>query len=263
MKSNGDYSVDLMAFKRYQALTNSTSRPFQSIVDTDHGTLGFFGGLHGGSRWHLNATLCMLFDRSELYSPSYDKPVFLDLGSGTGVQVIYAAHFEWQAYGIDFSRVCYDAAQQNIQSAERAGFIPEKGASIALGDFFPPDFDCLGRWKDSAVTTLDRVVSLASFDRRLNRSGFSRCFQREIQDHNLEAAGCDPYKKLGIDLAEVDLFYHYQVERCDRILKLFAERAKVGAWLLFARSLPDHPRPRSNVILVGKDQNDILKLYRK
>ena len=43
--------------------------------------------------------------------------MFLDLGSGVGNLVIYAARHNWEAYGVDFSKNCYDAALENLKKA--------------------------------------------------------------------------------------------------------------------------------------------------
>ena len=49
--------------------------------------------------------------------------------------------------------------------------------------------------------------------------------------------GC--YEQLGLSPDEVDVFYHYQVERTDNLLRFLAEYGKDGAFLLLTRSMPE------------------------
>ncbi len=74
-------------------------------------------------------------------------------------------------------------------------------------------------------------------------------------------ASSNPYAELGIGLHEIDLFYHYQVERRDNILRLFAQYGRVGAHLLFVRSVFDTATTPSNIDEIA--QWNGLYLYRK
>ena len=238
-----------------------------TILQQAHQQIGGLVGTHGGTRHGDNSSLRALLSHRDLFTPTAEKPVFLDLGFGAGKQVIYAAHEGWQAYGVDISSECLAAAQAMISNAIQGGYIPEGLAKVVQGDFFPRDFNRFGRSLDEILVTFAKHLS-PKYLKRLQRSGFELVFKREIKEMKRTAPSSDPYAELGISLDEVDVFYHYQVERHDRIVRLFSERAKRGAFLLFNRSLNDKSKEYDNVKVVeeaGTDRGEgyILVLYQK
>ncbi|MFC1648813.1 hypothetical protein ACFL1B_05125 [Nanoarchaeota archaeon] len=100
--------------------------------------------------------------------------------------------------------------------AEETDFIQPGKARIAQGNFFPTDFQV----KRHDVEKEDK-------------------YRSQIEEHLRDYKAGDPYRDLGLSLDQVDLFYHYQVERKDNILRLISERAKPGAKLLFTASMRD------------------------
>lgn len=209
-------------------------KPFEVCAEIDGEHIGLKGGVHGASSWSY-ASLRYLLD----YFPS---GVCLDLGSGSGEAVIYGAHHGWRSYGIEFCRNAHGLSIRNISSAERAGYIKPGLAKIAHGNFFPDDFQ---------VTRLDDHEEDA--------------FHEELERHR-ESCGSQnphstPYNTLGITLDEIDLFYHFQVERSDNILRLISERGKPGTKLFFASSFSDTFKVPDNIEIVASDVH--LSLYEK
>lgn len=187
------------------------------------------GGIHG----------CQSFALAGLRSLSahYKAGTFLDLGSGGGEGVIFAAKHGLRAYGIDFCPNANELAERNIRSAESANYITRDLARIALGNFFPQDFKV-----ERATEGEDE-------------------FREEIDAHQRECCTSNPYQALGITLKKIDLFYHYQVERRSNILRLVADRAQVGARLLFCASMGDTFEVPVNVR--ETKINGFLTLYEK
>ncbi len=185
---------------------------------------------HGGNA-ALSGILRYLFE-------ALPKGVFLDLGSGSGENVIYAAQQGWRSFGIELSSPAYDFSLDNITLAESAGYIPAGLARIARGSFFPADFQV----SRSALAGQDE-------------------FRKRLEALYDGAPCSDPYKELGIDLEEVDLFYHFQVERKDNIARLFSERARRGAKLLLVSTFRDTFSLPENLVLV--DAFGPKKLYER
>ena len=227
-------------------------------------------GTHGGTHSRDNASLRALLHQRDMFTPTSERPVFLDLGFGGGIPLIHAGAEGWQAYGIDLSHECLEVAGTRISNAIQQGYVQEGLVKMALGDFFPRDFDRFGRSLDDVLITLGDRISLdyQKYKNVLLRCGFAPVFRREIRDLKQTLSPTKPYEELGISLDEVDVFYHYQVERHDRIVRLFSERAKRGAFLLFNRSLNDKSKEYDNVKVVeeaGTDRGEgyILVLYQK
>lgn len=204
-------------FQELYADCNSL-KPFSETLEVGGESIGSKCGIHGSNSFNF-AMLRLLF--------SYNAPgTFLDLGSGIGESVIYAAHHGWQSYGIEFCRNAYLAAKQNIAAAEAAGYIPQGIARIALGNFFPSGF---------------QVNDPCPEDEDL--------FRVDLEKH-YRVQG-DPYEELGITLADVDLCYHFQVQRRETMLQLFSEQGKRGGKLLFTQSMRNASPIPSNLEVIA------------
>ena len=172
---------------------------------------------HSGTKeWYLSYIRC-LFDAKRLFTPTGEKTIFLDLGCGDGNVVIYAAHHGWQAYGIDFDEQCYDLASKAISEATSISFIQEGTAKVAFCNFFPSNFE-VSRFDDDTQDAFRECIDL-----------------HFISAPPLEVSATE----LELHLDQVDLFYHYQIERQDNLLRLFSEYAKLGAYLLIAQTMVD------------------------
>ncbi len=173
---------------------------------------------------------------------SKEKPVFLDLGSGTGLPVIYAARDGWQSYGIEFNRGAYEFSIENIKRAEELGMIKQGTARIAHGNFFPEGF-----YRPRKKSLYDK-------------------FRKYLDFHEAHKTG-DPYAELNLRVEDVDLFYHYQVELKDPLLRLVEERGKPGAILIITNLNGDIPKAGKNIEDLGSIRTpnigEKMCIYRK
>lgn len=208
-------------------------KPFRSSVyRSEHKwSLGGMISGHMTTKPHDLVYIRCLFNANELFDPSREKPVFLDLGSGLANMVIYSAHQGWLGFGVDFSADYHEEALRNIRDAISAGFIPQDSARVAYGNFFPPGF---------------KIDDFCEQDR----------FGRFINDYLPSCPVNDVYdSELGLGLDEVDLFYHFQVQRLDDVLRLFSEHAKPGAMLFFHRTMLDEtfvlPHDVAELVSIG------------
>lgn len=141
---------------------------------------------------------------------------------------IYAAHHGFKSYGIDFNALCIEYANRNIVTAESLGMIPRNSLRVALGNFFSSDI------------ALEERLGGESVD----------AFRLENRRLSSAVQGKNPYGELGLRLGEVDVFYHYQVELRQNLLRLVAEHAKVGAWFVITTTMTDTFEIPSTIRLV-------------
>ena len=147
----------------------------------------------------------------ELFRPIGERPVFLDLGSGTGLPVILAARQGWKAVGVEANEKCFRASQDNLTRAFLTGeFELTNIPRLLFGSYFPNGFDAQ-RFPDDP----DRDPWAAQ--------GISQALDQNAMRVN--------YSDAGIELGEVDLFYHFQWDNLDNLLGLFSRYAKPGAIL--------------------------------
>jgi len=205
-------------------------KPFEFATEIDGEHIGLKSGVHGSLRYSF-ASLRHLLN-------VLPNGIFLDLGSGSGVSVIYGAHHGWHSYGIDFCKNAVDFSLKNIKSAEQAEYINPGLVRIVHGSFFPNDF---------------RVERLDDKDQDL--------FHDALETHRQACTATKPYDHLGISLDQVDLFYHYQVERKDNLLRLISEYAKPGAKFLFNATNYDAFELPGNIELIAS--KGALFLYGK
>lgn len=192
------------------------------MYDNDGTPFGQYGTLHSTTLFtHLALMRCMFVSLSEqkqmfksnVKNGKLNKPVFLDIGSGAGNLVIYAAHQGWQSYGIEISESCARLSLVNVKKAEDAGYIPKGSIKIEFANIFPVDF------------------KIEKFPGDANEDDF-----RETLDKYAKKA---PKGIKCVKLDQVDLFYHYQVERRQNILNLFSKYAKEGSMLVFVETRKD------------------------
>src|SRR3989338_5026825 len=144
--------------------------------------------LSQNSTSHLSnrAALRVILSRKSEFNPSRDKPVFYDLGCGIGTLVIYAAHDGWYGTGAEFDEEHFRGALINIDNAVKAGFIDKNYAMVAHGNFFPEGFK---------VRELNPKIDE---------------FRKYLKSREKISQRIDISTLFGIDLSEVDLFYHFQ-----------------------------------------------------
>ena len=169
---------------------------------------------HGTTPPHYLAFLVGLFD-AVAQAIGYHRPAFLDLGSGIGEVVIYAAHRGLNAYGIDFDEAHHQEAVRKIGIATKTGFTGHGNAKVACGSFFPESFKA------------ERILNNPEEDMYAD--------EHQSPEHRKR----DCYPELGIGLGQVDLFYHYQAERVQNILRLMSEYAKTRSILALLRVWQD------------------------
>jgi hypothetical protein len=185
-------------------------------IDEDGFIIGD-GDKHWTTPSNYLAVMRYLFDQKEIFHPEGGKPILLDLGSALCNVVIYAAKHGWLSFGIEIDETCYNEGLKNIAVAENVGFMEKNSCKTALGNYFPKGFE------------LETIIETEG-ERWLRES-----FERKIQ----QAVGKEPYKELGIRLDKVDLFYHFQIERRNNILRLFSGYAKKEAMLAFLAVLKE------------------------
>ncbi len=229
-----EYCLDCKADKPFQPALFNGDEIFGSLFESSMTT-----------RPEDLAYLRCLLDAKELFDPEGKKPVFLDLGGGLANPNIYAAHHGWLSYYVDSSKNCYELALKNIENAELAEYIPKNSIKVAHGNFFPKDFS-------------------------LERLSYEKDHFRKFVEKNIESCPTDDiYSMFGLGLNKVDLFYHFQLERQENILRFFSKYAKPGAMLLFTLSVEEDFLIPDDVIQIGSFgkregySKDTLYLYQK
>ena len=206
------------------------------VIKGEHGYMGGFLTQNSSSELSHATMLRVLFGQKNDINQTADKPVFYDLGCGVGALVAYAAHDKWLGLGAEFDHPHFKAAQKNIDDAVRAGLIKEGQARIAYGNFFPEGFK---------IESGDPDVDIFR--------GYLRQGEQAPRINFRDA--------VGIDVSDVDLFYHFQVELRNNILRFFAESAKSGALLAFVPTINDTESLPSRIDYLGSQS--LMRFYRK
>jgi len=191
---------------------------------------GYLGSRHTPnltSPLKYRATLRLMLSKKERFTPSRDRPVFYDLGCGIGTMVIYGAHDGWYGLGTEFDKDHFEGALENMGIAAEASFIDKNHAMVAYGSFFPEGFEI-----------------------RQDSNGMDM-FRWYLQSREEKSERIDIQRLFNFNLSEVDLFYHYQVELKDNILRFFAEYAKKGALLMFVPIMDDKAEMPKGVESLG------------
>lgn len=220
--------------KRYKQLKRDVckTKPFEScLYDKEGNPLGQYGTIHSTTLFTHTALMRFLFELKQLFP---EKPIFLDLGSGVGNLTIYAAHHGWKAIGIEFSKECCNASLENIKTADEVNYINKSNTEIIHSSFFPKDFKIENKKKKGEDD-----------------------FRNMLQKIEKKA----PKRITQQILKEIDLFYHYQVERRQNILNLFSEYAKDKAILVFVETRKDNYIIPSNVAEI--DNQIGMTIYQK
>ena len=199
-------------------------------------TLGL--GFHAHSYFCTGETRTLL-RRRDIFPKKKDRHTFLDLGCALGHAVILAAYEGWQAYGIDISSDAICFARMNIEDLVIKKYIQSGRAHVAVGNFFPAKFS----------------VERGEFP-------FQDWFREEIESYATTPISEDAYETLGLDVRNIDLFYHYQVERASNLLSFFADYAAKGALFLLIRTYEDDVSLDSKVKLVERTPEGV-ELYQK
>jgi hypothetical protein len=201
------------------------------LYDKEGNPFGQYGTTHSTTLFTHLALLRYLFSLKEIFP---NKPNFIDLGSGSGNVVIYAANQGWKSYGIEFCKGCYDASLVNIRSAIKANYIKREDVKIYFNNIFPLEFK-LEKYPGDKIED----------DFRNNLNKFSK------NSINLKP---EIYKK-------ADLFYHYQVERRQNILNLFSKYAKKDSLLVFVATREDSFTLPSNISKIDSELD--MTIYQK
>ena len=221
---------------------SNRKQPFKKILTIGDSDIGFLG-THMTTKGYDLASIIAIFKSKQLFNPTQSKPIFLDLGCGLANVVIYAAHHGWISYGVDSNIHCYNASIENIGKAIEAEFISEGSAKVAYGNFFPPSF------------VLEKMPNYEKED------PFRKTLDKQLE----ECPVLDVYaSQLNLRLSDVDLFYHFQVERQNNILRFFSEYGKRDAMLLILRTMNDTVTFPPNIKKIGIFPiNEDFVLYQK
>ncbi|MBI4453691.1 hypothetical protein HY636_03530 [Candidatus Woesearchaeota archaeon] len=200
-------------------------------------------GVHGSCNSAFVGMLGIFYDRLlQNGDYKYRRPAFLDLGSGLGQLVFYAERMGFEPFGIELCDKCYTISQENLSLAEQLGIIAQNQVKLARGNFFPNGF---------------------TLKKRLEEEGDE--FRGILSRHHSECvSNTNPYKELGKEPTDFDVFFHYQVENMKNVLRFFADYARVGAILFFIKTMRDYftleDQPK-NVIILDKEEE--VNLYQK
>ena len=132
------------------------------------------------------------------------------------------------------------------KEAENIGFVPKDSIKIAHGNFFPKYFE---------IKRVDNIYSGNNYE-----DLYGQFLEEKLKDCHTN----NPYSELNICLNKVDLFYHFQVERHENLLRFFLENAKPGAILGINRTMlrEKYSVPR-NLKKIIVDPNLKLVFYKK
>lgn len=234
-----------------EEMISNYNREINTVVDSDSGILNSFvttpsdvmlGSFFGKKQTTTTPSRFMaynrcVFDCKDAITTGNDVPIFADLGCGLGLVSIFAAHHGWKSYGIDINPECVHYAKENAQSGIKAGFIAKGSVNFAKGDIFPSDFDYSG-----------------------NPHNFFNEYLTELRNQQ----STNPYELLEIKPSDVDLFYHYQIETIDNLLRFFSQYTKKGAVFLFSGSFTEKPYELpSDVQLAYRDERWMLDFFQK
>jgi len=225
-----------MKRKVIEAISREPSSLYKEQVHANlHFDIGPGAGYNASTQPYYIAAMRHLFDAIKPGRLSFSDRIFLDLGSGTGTLVIYAAHHGLLGLGIEADKDLFDRSGNTIEEVIAKSFIKPGRAKVAHGNFFPEGF------------YVERSTEME--DKWINHLP------------NQDDPNSDPYSQLEINLNEVDMFYHYQVERRQNILNLVSTYAKSGAMLVFLPTLPDSFEVPRNIETVKEFRR--LTLYKK
>jgi len=202
-----------------------------SLIETEFGINSVTDNTHLFSHVSICACLQALAESPELFPDQPRTPrLFLDLGCSTGRALLVVGAKGWRSYGVDLNDRCVEEARINISIAGARSFVDSRLVKVCTGNFFPATFDVERLENGAHDPRSDYLKSLAT------------------SAPSWEAASAT----LGITYHDVDFFYHYQVERLDNILRLFAQHARVGAILAVTFSFPENsPTIPDNVTRLG------------
>jgi len=183
-------------------------KPFSTKI----GDYGRYGTFHSTTQFTVTALLrYIIITEVEKYNTSnknkpkvnIQKPVFLDLGSGTANLPIYASHHNCESISIEFSKECFTAAKENIEKSKSYQKAP---IHHYHANFFPNEFK-------AAIQTFSNDAKEDDFRSLLNKHEKTKSVEPEV-------------------LQKATIWYHYQVERKQNILNLFKTYAPIGALLI-------------------------------
>ncbi len=168
-----------------------------------------FRNAHMVSKSSFLGGLESLLNHPEDWRRDNHTPTFMDLGCSIGWVTAVAASYGWRTLGVEIDKGCAEAAKRTILNAQAEGLITQPDlATIIHGNFYPEGFD------------MGRLIE----DPRKDP------YQSELQQGKILEPG-DPvnYSQHGFNLAEVDIFYHFQVEPTSRLLSFFNQYASRGS----------------------------------
>lgn len=202
----------------------------------------FFGPNMTSKLAHL-ACINPLLTRPDLFRPNGDRPIFLDLGSGIGLPVILAARQGWKAVGVEASESYYRASQDNLTRVFlRSEIDLARIPRLLLGSYFPEDFE---------VQRFPADPHRDPYAAQGRSLGIDRDSKRVR------------YQDAGIELREVDLFYHFQWDNLDNLFGFFARYAKPGAIFCICGDgrCDDYKRVPSNVEYLPSSFSELVNFH--
>lgn len=164
--------------------------------------------------------VAVLLDAPNTFSVDGEPPKFIDLGCGCGRPSLEASHRGWSSLGVDVDQDSVNAANELAKRGADEGFIsPSMAPTFAHNNFYPegfertypPGFNPHSVFIQEGEATIDYLMAHCTVARA-----------------NYEAAG------FGLD--KIDVFYHYQLESLENLLRFFSRYAKVGALFVLVGS---------------------------
>lgn len=154
------------------------------------------------------------------------KGTFLDIGSGIGCMLIYAAKQGWQSKGIEYAKPCWEAAQMQIKKANLAKKIDNKYASC-----FPKTFK------------------------------IKTYLQNKKEDDFRETLAAYTAPPIQASFLDAHVWYHYQVERRQNILDLFDTYAHIGSYIIIVKTRDDTLVIPEHIVI--HDTFEEMSIYKK
>ncbi|MBI5003257.1 hypothetical protein HZC31_07775 [Candidatus Woesearchaeota archaeon] len=191
-------------------------------------------------------------------------PVFLDLGAGKGEIVFRAAREGFHSYGIEFHQDFVDSAWRMISLKKLHDELPETTrCSVVQGSYYPQKY-IERRASRSAVALAHEDM----FWQLLPGDGGGTIFPFSYEDAKKDrvfhpvSTKPDPYKRLGISLSTVDVFFSYTWgPELPSQLELFSLYAKPSA--IFLNDTAEEPYHHPQLLEeLGLQQEMLLEWQR-
>ena len=163
--------------------------------------------------WQLFESLSALLKKGEI-----SRGLFLDLGSGLGVNIVTAAYMGFKAYGIEINEALFQGSRELISHLKSRSLLSNYCVA-AYGSYFPNAYIDLRKKGESIAVKYEKS------DLWLQDARRDVLFPK--------ANKVDIYQQLGISFNDFDVFFCYNWPyQIPSILEMFSLYAKKDAVLL-------------------------------